>query len=152
MDETLPKDLRLLFKTSPMVSSVRSSWWLLQRKGRREQTAVRLQMDISNKLSPGWKDQTRNKTVVSSRIERSRSRLTKSCAIVVRVPLMPGTKQLLQRAVWSQREAAFLVQQKANPGAFKLNYVRVAMLKEGILALFKTPKSPQRASLPLSAP
>lgn len=53
MDETPPKDLRLLSKISPMVSSVQSSSWLPQRKGGRKQTAVGLQMDISNKLSPG---------------------------------------------------------------------------------------------------
>lgn len=54
-----------------------SSWWLLPRQGKREQSAVRLQMDISTNHSPGWKDQTWNKTGASSQTERSGSHLTK---------------------------------------------------------------------------
>lgn len=46
---------------------------------------------------------------------------------------MPDTEQLLQWAVWSQRESCCLVQQKAKPGAFKLNYVRVAIYKKEYL-------------------
>lgn len=120
-------------QSQPHGHSVRSSWWLPPRKGRRVQTTAGCRRTSAMSFLRAGRAEPEEWSNLRA--------LGESCATRVRVPLTAGMEQPLQRAVRAGREL---------PPQHSTGQVRAAVPKEGIPPLFKTPEAKERISSALS--